>query len=206
MKEIYPSYRVSFGFFSFSLIILCFYIPYTEITYISKPEDFYLWFAMGSRRKGMLSDPRSHFQRIFFKVAWRVWSLIIEEAVGLGGGQSRYHYEKIICNVLQKCKGLWQYRLQGNPRPISLMECPRGRSRDGTANCLNTEMPAILMRKVIDGREQSQCSSCRAINHSDMNLRVHSPKLTEKGNRWDPFCIKDVESDANNQLVKTAIK
>lgn len=83
---------------------------------------------------------------------------------------------------------------------------PTRKKQRQTANCLNTEMPAILMRRVIDGREQSQCSSCRAINHSDMNLRVHSPKLTEKGNRWDPFCIKDVESDTNNQLVKTAIK
>lgn len=55
------------------------------------------------------------------------------------------------------------YRVQGSleiqatrkSKTYNSVECPQRRSRNGTANCLNTEMPAILMRRVIDGREQT---------------------------------------------------
>lgn len=84
---------------------------------------------------------------------------------------------------------------------------------DWGANCPNTEMPAILMRRikicrVIGGRKQTASvhHAEPLTNHPDMNLRVHSLKLTEKGNRWVPCYIKDVETDENNQVVKTAIK
>lgn len=53
---------------------------------------------------------------------------------------------------------------------------------------------------------EQPCSSYQAIKHPDMDLRVLSPKLTEKGNRLVPCHVNDVESDGNNQLVKTAIK
>ena len=80
-----------------------------------------------------------------------------KDKAGVGGGKSRYHYNKIISNVLQSLKGFYKHKPQGN---WDLTSCWRNAHEGGggtggmVANFLNLDVNHFNEKNKIpcDGR------------------------------------------------------
>lgn len=72
----------------FSMLILCVGLSSTEITYISKPEDFLFLICSEYQKERNASRPKILFTKESSEVIGKAWGFIMKEVVGWVGGRS----------------------------------------------------------------------------------------------------------------------
>ena len=141
-RELFFSLGISFRLFLFQYanpLFLSFF--YRNYIYLIARGLLFLFFSE-EQKKGMPLDQDFVSKRV---LRWNreKRGLVKKDKAGVGGGKSRYHYKKIISNVLQSLKGFYKHKPQGN---WDLTSCWRNAHEGGggtggmVANFLNPDV------------------------------------------------------------------